>query len=52
VRKTVLIVEDEFLIALDLALVLERQGWYVLGPVASIEAALRLLDDKTPAVAL
>lgn len=47
-----LIVEDEFLIALDLTLVLERQGWSVLGPVASIKAALRLLDNETPAVAL
>jgi DNA-binding response OmpR family regulator len=50
--KTVLIVEDEFLIALDLTLVLEKRGWSVLGPVASIEAALRLLDGETPAVVL
>lgn len=51
-RKVVLIVEDEFLIALDLTLLLERRGWSVLGPVASVEAALRLLDNETPAVAL
>jgi DNA-binding response OmpR family regulator len=52
VPRTVLIVEDEFLIALDLTLVLEKRGWSVLGPVASVEAALHLLDNATPAVAL
>lgn len=50
--KTVLIVEDEFLIALDLTLVLEKRGWSVLGPAASVDAALRLLENETPAVAL
>ncbi len=50
--KTVLIVEDEFLIALDLTLVLEKRGWSVLGPVASIEEALRLLEVQTPTIAL
>ena len=50
--RTVLIVEDEFLIALDLTLLLEGRGWSVLGPVASVEAALRLLNKETPAVAL
>jgi DNA-binding response OmpR family regulator len=45
-------VEDEFLIALDLTLLLEGRGWSVLGPVASVEAALRLLNKETPAVAL
>ncbi|OAP35231.1 response regulator receiver protein [Sinorhizobium glycinis] len=51
-RKTVLIVEDEFLIAMDLKLLLERSGWYVLGPAATVEEALELLDDELPAVAL
>jgi len=52
VRKTVLVVEDEFLIAMDLTLLLERRGWYVLGPAATVDEALRLLDDERPAVAL
>lgn len=52
VTKTVLIVEDEFLIALDLALVLERDGWSVLGPVGTIEAAMTVLDSETPSIAL
>ena len=47
-----LVVEDEFLVALDLAMVLERHGWHVLGPAATIAEALRLLDDERPAVAL
>lgn len=51
-RKTVLIVEDEFLIAIDLKLLLERRGWWVLGPAATVEEALGLLDDELPAVAL
>ncbi|WEX74577.1 response regulator [Sinorhizobium numidicum] len=51
-RKTVLIVEDEFLIAIDLKLLLERRGWCVLGPAATVEEALELLDDELPAVAI
>ena len=49
----VLVVEDEALIALHLELVLERHGWRVLGPAASVAEALRLLDDgSAPDVAL
>ncbi|RWC39339.1 response regulator [Mesorhizobium sp.] len=51
-QKTVLIVEDEFLIAMDLKLLLEYHGWQVMGPVATVRDALRLLDDELPAVAL
>jgi DNA-binding response OmpR family regulator len=48
----VLVVEDEFLIALDLELLLRRHGWRVLGPAATVAAALRLLRGATPDVAL
>jgi CheY-like chemotaxis protein len=49
----VLVVEDEFLIALDLELLLRRHGWRVLGPAATVAAALRLLrQGDTPDVAL
>ena len=51
----VLVVEDEALIAMDLALLLEGHGWRVLGPAATVAEALRLLDgggDGTPDVAL
>ena len=36
-RKTVLLVEDEFLIAMDLKLLLEQRGWRVTGPAATVE---------------
>ena len=51
-RKTVLVVEDEFLIAMDLTLLLEQHGWCVLGPAATVEEALLLLDVQLPAVAV
>ena len=51
-RKTVLVVEDEFLIAMDLSLLLERRGWQVIGPAATTNEALRLLERKRPTVAL
>jgi DNA-binding NtrC family response regulator len=52
VQKTVLIVEDEFLIAMDLKRLLEDRGWRVLGPAASVRAALLLLEEELPSVAL
>jgi DNA-binding response OmpR family regulator len=48
----VLVVEDEFLIAMDLERLLERNGWRVLGPVATVSEALCVLDGETPDVAL
>ena len=51
-QKTVLIVEDEFLIAMNLQLILESHGWRVIGPVATVQSALRLLDAELPSVAL
>jgi CheY-like chemotaxis protein len=49
----VLVVEDEFLIALDLEHLLERHGFRVLGPAATVAEALRLLErGATPDVAL
>lgn len=49
--KTVLLVEDEFLIAMDLEMLLERHGWHVLGPAATVKQALQLLRSAEPAVA-
>lgn len=49
-RKTVLVVEDEFLIAIDLKLLLESRGWEVLGPAATVSDALLLLGDELPEV--
>jgi DNA-binding response OmpR family regulator len=48
----VLVVEDEFLIAMDLELLLQRDGWRVLGPATTVVGALRLLAGERPDVAL
>ena len=43
--RRVLIVEDEVLIALDLAEQLEEAGFEVLGPAVSVAAALELIKS-------
>jgi CheY-like chemotaxis protein len=48
----VLVVEDEFLLALELELLLERHGYRVLGPAATVAEALRLLEGGRPDAAL
>ena len=52
--RLVLVVEDEALIAMHLEWLLGRHGWRVLGPVATVAQALRLLDGggEVPDVAL
>lgn len=50
--KSVLIVEDEFLIAIDLELLLESHGWHVIGPAATVKDALKLLEGAAPSAAL
>ena len=50
--RLVLVVEDEFLIAMHLELLLQQHGWRVLGPAATVAEALRLLSGQTPDVAL
>jgi CheY-like chemotaxis protein len=44
-KPRILIVEDEGLIALTLALAAEEMGAVVIGPVASVSDALGLLSD-------
>lgn len=51
-QKTILIVEDDFLIAKDLQQTLEASGWQIVGPAASVKAALKLLETETPLVAV
>jgi CheY-like chemotaxis protein len=41
--KCVLVVEDEFLVALDMEIVLGEAGFEVLGPAGSVAEALRLI---------
>ena len=48
----ILIVEDEFLLAMELEALLEQRGCMVLGPVSSVRHALALLDGGQPELAL
>jgi two-component SAPR family response regulator len=50
--RRVLVVEDEFLLAMELEALLERRGCTVLGPVPTVCQALAMLDDEQPEVAL
>jgi DNA-binding response OmpR family regulator len=49
---SILIVEDEFLVAMELASVVQGGGWNVLGPASSVGEAMLLLDRETPDAAL
>jgi DNA-binding response OmpR family regulator len=42
--RTILLVEDEFLIALDLQAQIEAAGYRVVGPAATVEEGMALLD--------
>lgn len=42
----ILVVEDEYMIAADLAFSLEQAGATVVGPAPSVQAALTLLDNE------
>src|SRR5919106_3323736 len=48
----ILIVEDEFLLAMELETLLQQRGCMVLGPVASVGQALTMLDGEQPDIAL
>ncbi|WP_430910229.1 response regulator [Methylobacterium sp. sgz302541] len=50
--KRILIVEDESLIAMELADIVERAGGTVVGPVRTNRDALRLADDRPVSAAL
>jgi DNA-binding response OmpR family regulator len=44
-RGTVLLVEDDYLIADAISAMLEMAGWRVVGPFPRVEAAARALDQ-------
>ncbi|MBS1303411.1 response regulator [Loktanella sp. SALINAS62] len=50
--RRILVVEDERLIALDVRDILEKFGCVVLGPVATVDAALQLINDENPEAAV
>lgn len=49
---SVMIVEDEFLIAMDIEAMLEDNGLKVIGTAASVESALTFLETSNPDVAV
>ncbi len=49
---TVLVVEDEFIVAYDMQMMLEDQGARVLGPAATLAHAHQLLEKESPTVAV
>jgi two-component SAPR family response regulator len=50
--RSVLVVEDEFLLAMELESLLSQRGCTVLGPVPTIDQALTMLDRETPELAV
>ncbi len=48
----VLVVEDNFLVATDIALLLESLGCTVLGPAATVEEALSITEHGRPQAAV
>jgi two-component system, response regulator PdtaR len=51
-KVTVLVVEDEFLIADDYCATIEAQGWEVMGPAPTAQMGLQLLQERKPSVAV
>lgn len=50
--ETVLLVEDEGVIALDISLTLEENGYTVIGPFKDEQKALNEVAEGTPSIAL
>ncbi len=51
-KARVLLVEDDFIVAFDMQMLLEEQGADVIGPAASLKEAGRLLNDHKPNIAV
>ncbi|RUM05807.1 response regulator [Rhizobium chutanense] len=51
-RRSVLVVEDELLIAMELKAALNAEGFRVLGPAASVAHALDLVREERPHAAV
>ena len=52
VARQVLVVEDEFLIAMELEQILTDAGFRVIGPVATVAAALAIIEKQRPDLAV
>ena len=51
-RPVVLVVEDEFMVALDIQAMLKGNGYRVLEPASTVDAALQLLAHEQPDLAV
>jgi DNA-binding NtrC family response regulator len=51
-KRSVLVVEDEPLIAMDMEAELQDRGWSVIGPARNIPDAMQLAKTKSCSVAL
>lgn len=51
-HKRVLVVEDDYLVAMDIARALERAGAEVIGPAPAVDAALDALEQMLPDAAI
>lgn len=51
-RRIVLVVEDEYIIAIELKRALTNGGFDVLGPASSVDHALDLISDQRPDAAV
>jgi DNA-binding response OmpR family regulator len=50
--KSILVVEDEFLLAMEMEALLTGQGFLVVGPAATVDGALELLKRHRPDAAV
>lgn len=51
-KPLILLVEDDELIASTMEIALQSRGYALVGPVATLEAAIQLLETTTPDLAL
>jgi len=49
---SILLVEDETLLAIDMEVILSRAGFRVIGPAPTLEAALAHIRDETPDITI
>ena len=50
--QRVLIVEDDYILATDLAWCVEAAGYGIIGPVPSVDQALAAIDEERPSAAI
>ncbi|MCU0467616.1 MAG: DNA-binding response regulator [Arcicella sp.] len=51
-NKKILVVEDESLIALDMKLILEKEGYEVITNIKTVDTAIECIEEKSPVLVL